>query len=147
MLKRFTIALFLSVSVETAAATDDLTKPIQVSPDGHFLMQPDGKPFFYLGENVETLFWRLTREDTDFYLKDRAAKGFTVVLAQIVPKQDLNWTNAYGETAFVGGNVSQPNEKYFNHIDWVVERAHSYGLRVALAPAQGISQEIGRAHV
>src|SRR5436190_269100 len=99
-------------------------------------MQPGGTPFFYLGENVETLFWRLTREETDYYLKDRAAKGFSVVLAQIVSKLNLHDPNAYGEIAFLGGDISRPNEKYFQHIDWVVERARSYGLRVALAPAQ-----------
>src|SRR5690242_3897243 len=84
---------------------DDLQRPIQAGPGGHFLMHPDGTPFFYLGENVETLLWRLTREETDLYLKNRASKGFTVVMAQIVPKEDLNAPNAYGETAFIGGEV------------------------------------------
>lgn len=127
------------VLVAEVRAGDDLTRPIRVSPDGHFLTRPDGKPFFYLGENVETLFWRLTNDETDLYLEDRASKGFTVILAQILPKDNLNAPNAYGQTAFIDGDVSRPNEMYFKHIDWVVDKARSYGLRIGLAPAQGIT--------
>jgi hypothetical protein len=121
-----------------AYAADDLSKPIRVSPDGHFLVQPDGKPFFYLGQNAEYLFWRLNREDTDLYLRDCAGKGFTVVLGHVVPRTKMDTPNAYGATAFLRGDIVRPNPAYFEHIDWVVARAAKYGLRIGLAPINGI---------
>jgi hypothetical protein len=135
-------ALFGSVSHATDAAAPrtsaDLTKPIVVSENGRFLAQPDGQPFFYLGENAEYLLWRLTREETDSYLRDRARKGFTVIMAHMVPRSDMNLPNAYGDPAFVSGDVSRPNRKYFEHIDWVAARAAQYGLRLGLMPINGI---------
>lgn len=124
-------------AAEDAELTTDLVKPIKVSDNGRFLVQPNGQPFFYLGENAEYLLWRLTREDTDLYLRNRAQKGFTVIMAHVVPRLDINKPNAYGERAFLGGNVSRPNPKYFDHVDWVVKRAAHYGLRMGLMPING----------
>jgi hypothetical protein len=137
------LALAAAAISEPAFSADDLTKPIRVSPDGHFLVQPDGKPFFYLSENVETLFWRLNQDETDLYLHDRAQKGFSVILAQVVPKAEINTPNAFGARAFIDDDIKHPNPKYFAHVDWVISRAEHYGLRVALAPAQGISHVAG----
>lgn len=116
----------------------DLTRPIVVSGNGRFLAQPDGEPFFYLGENAEYLLWRLNREETDVYLRDRAGKGFTVIMAHVVPRSDMNLPNAYGDRPFVSGNVSRPNPRYFEHIDWIVAKAAQYGLRVGLMPINGL---------
>src|SRR5438876_8129443 len=80
-------------SVEVA----DSQLPISASEDGHFLTQANGKPFFFLGENAEYLLWKLTREETDLYLSDRARKGFTVIMAHLVPRADMNLPNAYGD--------------------------------------------------
>src|SRR5437879_3834645 len=49
---------------------------LQVSPNGRYFVDQDGKPFFYLGDTAWLLFQRLNREEVDEYLKDRAAKGF-----------------------------------------------------------------------
>jgi hypothetical protein len=46
---------------------------------GRYLVTERGEPFFYLGDTAWELFHRLTREEADLYLKDRAAKGFTVI--------------------------------------------------------------------
>jgi hypothetical protein len=119
-------------------ANDDLTKPIRVSPDGHFLTKPDGSPFFYLGENVEALFERLTREDTDAYLANRAERGFTIVLGHVVSRFGFNQPNVYGDRPFLDGEVTRPNPKYFAHIDWVISQANKLGLRVGLIPMNGI---------
>ena len=46
---------------------------------GRYLVTERGEPFFYLGDTAWELFHRLTREEAELYLKDRAAKGFTVI--------------------------------------------------------------------
>jgi hypothetical protein len=123
-----------------AAAADDLTRPIAVSPDGHFLQQPDGEPFFWLGDTAWELFHRLDREEADRYLKDRADKGFTVIQAVFTGKVDLiglEAPNRYGEIPFVDQDPTRPNEAYFAQVDWIIERARRYGLRMALLPVWG----------
>src|SRR5262245_55947208 len=57
---------------------------LKVSPNGRYFVDQNGKPFFYLGDTCWLLFQRLDREEVDEYLKDRAAKGFTVVQAYVV---------------------------------------------------------------
>jgi hypothetical protein len=64
-----------------AQAADDLGRPIRVSPDGHFLTTPRGEPFFWLADTGWALFTRLTREEAEIYLTDRASKGFNVIQA------------------------------------------------------------------
>jgi uncharacterized protein DUF4038/collagenase-like protein with putative collagen-binding domain len=126
--------------VPQANASDDLTKPIRVSPDGHFLVQPDGAPFFWLGDTAWELFHRLDRDETDEYLRDRARKGFNVIQAVATGKLDfegLRRANRYGEAPFVDANPARPNPRYFEHIDWVVDRAARYGIRMAMLPAWG----------
>lgn len=68
--RRTLLAVFALIAVgcgvsSTANAADDLTKPIRVSSDGHFLVQPDGQPFFWLGDAAWELFHRLDRDETD----------------------------------------------------------------------------------
>lgn len=51
---------------------------LRVSADGHHLEKIDGTPFFYLADTAWELVHVLTLEQAQMYLRDRAAKGFTV---------------------------------------------------------------------
>jgi len=99
----------------SATAADDVSKPVRVSPDGHFLMQTDGKPFFYLGENAEYLFWRITRKTRICISRAVLRKDSRSFWANLVPRWNLNEPNAYGEKAFIQNDVGRPNPKYFEH--------------------------------
>lgn len=125
----------------TALAADDLTQPIRVSENGRFLSQPDGQPFFWLGDTAWPLFQRLDRDDADKYLRDRAEKGFTVIQAVAWggPWEGLSDRNRYGELPLIGGDPTRPNPRYFEHVDWIVDRAARYGLRMAMLPTWGLS--------
>jgi len=120
--------------------------PIRVSTDGHFLMQADGHPFFWLSDAAWSLATRSKRDEAEVYLKDRAAKGFTVMAVEVMAyaAADGTWNrsgnaaNAYGAQPFVDGDFGRPNELYFQYIDWVIDRAEYYGLRVALVPVWGL---------
>jgi hypothetical protein len=114
------------------------THPLRVSADGRHLVQADGRPFFYLADTAWSLFHRLTREEADLYLRNRAAKGFTVIQAVALSELDgLRTPNAYGERPLVENDPRRPNEKYFAHVDWVIDRAAELGLTVALLPTWG----------
>lgn len=112
--------------------------PLRVSPAGRHLVRADGRPFFYLADTAWSLFHRLTREEADLYLRDRAEKGFTVIQAVALSENDgLRTPNAYGERPLVDLDPRRPNEAYFAHVDWVVDRAAELGLTVALLPTWG----------
>src|SRR5258708_27639270 len=125
-------------SAPPSVGSDDLTQPIRVSPNGHFLTQPDGRPFFWLGDWAWELFKNPTHDEADRYLKDRAGKGFTVILAPItVDSASLTRPNRSGELPFINRDPTLPNPQYFENVDWIVNRARHCGLRMALMPCWG----------
>ena len=61
--------------------------PIRISSDGTTFVDTKGAPFFWLADTAWMIFSKLTREEASVYLADRAAKGFTVIQAYMVPWQ------------------------------------------------------------
>src|SRR5262249_40495079 len=119
----------------TRASADDLAQPIRVSPDGHFLVQPDGKPFFWLQDWGYELFKIPDRNEVDRYFADRSRKGFNIVMAPVTGMTED--PNLYGERPFVDNDPTRPNPRYFANVDWIIDRAAHYGLRIALLPCWG----------
>ena len=75
-------ALAIFVGLFPAVAPGWADQPtLKVSENHRFLIDSDGKPFFYMADTAWELFHRLSREDAELYLKDRAAKHFNVVCA------------------------------------------------------------------
>jgi len=57
---------------------------VLVSANKRFLQFEDGTPFFWLGDTAWELFHRLNKEETEMYLENRRAKGFTVIQAVVL---------------------------------------------------------------
>ena len=111
---------------------------LKVSKNGRYLEDSNGKPFLYLGCTAWELFHRLNREEAVEYLQNRKEKGFTVIQAVVLSESDgLRTTNAYGEFALNDFNPEKPNEKYFEHIDFVVNKAEELGLYIGMLPTWG----------
>ncbi|GAB4422194.1 MAG: glycoside hydrolase family 140 protein [Bacteroidia bacterium] len=111
---------------------------LRVSDDRRFLVREDGTVFFYLGDTAWELFHRLTREQADQYLEDRARKGFNVVQAVALAELDgLNTPNPYGHKPLIDNDPTRPNEPYFEHVDYIVNKANSLGIYVGLLPTWG----------
>lgn len=111
---------------------------IEVAPDGRHLQTQDGAPFFYMADTAWALFHRLTREEADRYLQDRADKGFNVIQAVALSElRGLDEPNAYGELPLLDRNPATPNEAYFAHVDTVVARANELGLTIGMLPSWG----------
>jgi hypothetical protein len=113
--------------------------PLRVSANGRYLTYTDGSPFFYLGDTGWMIFKRLYRSEVDLYMADRAAKGFTVIMAPIMPWQARGVTepNVYGHTPLLNNDPTRPNESYFQHVDYVINKAESLGMYFGLLPAWG----------
>ena len=117
------------------------TRTLKVSENRRFLVDSDGKPFFYLGDTAWELFHRLTREEADHYLRNRAEKGFTVIQAVALAEFDgVTAPNAYGHLPLVDNDPRRPavqdgpENDYWDHVDYVVDRAEALGLFVGLLP-------------
>jgi hypothetical protein len=130
--------LFLLVCalVTTLGAVDNT---LRVSPDGRSLVKADGSPFFWMGDTAWELFHRLNREQAEQYLSTRAAQGYTLIQAVALAELDgINTPNPYGHVPFTSTSPTLvPNEAYFQHVDWIVNRAAALGLYVGLLPTWG----------
>lgn len=119
---------------------------LKVSKNSRFLETIDGKPFLYLGDTAWELFHRLDREEATEYLEDRARKGFTVIKAVVLAELDgLNVPNSYGEVPLIDFDPAKPNEKYFEHVDFIVNKAEELGLFIGMLPTWGdkVPNDIG----
>ena len=124
--------------------------PLSVSDNGRFLLQSDGKPFFFLGCTAWQFFAELSREEGDAYMEDRRQKEFTVIQACAV---GIGWGNpthkegnAYGDIPFNNNDVSQPKVTdgsdpdnawqydYWDNVDYLVKSAEEKGLVIAFLP-------------
>ena len=148
--------------VTVSATPTPLNRPwsrgrLQVAPNKRMLRHElTGTPFFYLADTPWGIFKRLTRAEVDLYLKDAVAKGFNAVQAVAL----WNWNtpgagakNAYGDHPLVAVNdrydptriVTTPGNDpadpvaydYWDHVDYVLDKAEQYGLYVTLQPTWG----------
>ncbi len=111
---------------------------LQVSENGRYLKTSVGRPFLYLGCTAWELFHRLDREEAAAYLANRKEKGFTVIQAVVLAENDgLRTPNAYGELPLIDFDPTKPNEKYFQHVDFIVNKAQELGLYVGMLPTWG----------
>jgi hypothetical protein len=111
---------------------------LRVADNHRELITADGKPFIFLGDTAWELFHRLSREETETYLKDRAKKGFNVIQAVAIAEfGGLTEPNRDGQTPLTDNDPTKPRDEYFKHIDFVVKRAGDLGMYTGLLPTWG----------
>lgn len=137
------------VSLSLAAVLLLLPIPVaarlKVTANHRYLQDENGKPFFYLGDTAWELFHRLNREEAVQYLTNRSQKGFTVIQAVALPPADgLTVPNAYGDLPLIGRDPTRPNEAYFKHVDFIVDRAAALGMYIGMLPTWGSHWASGR---
>ncbi|QSQ19081.1 DUF4038 domain-containing protein [Pyxidicoccus parkwayensis] len=109
-----------------------------------YLVGQDNQPFLLHGDSAWSLFVGISKEDAELYLEDRRQKGFNTVVANLIEhKFAANAPlNAYGVSPFTGtlpsstlADFTTPNEAYFAHADWVIQKAAEKGIQILLLPA------------
>ena len=111
---------------------------LRISENRRYLVHGKGTPFFYMGDTAWCLFHRLNREEADLYLETRARQGYTVIQAVVLAEHGgLTDPNANGDREFIDGDIRRPNEAYFRHVDYIVEKAASLGLHIGMLPTWG----------
>lgn len=145
LLAAFTVAI-LSVFGQAAEKPVDFSHgQLQVSENHRFLVHEDGTPFFYLGDTAWQLLHDLDRGEVELYLENRRQKGFTVVQTVVLAEYGgLDQPNAYGHYALKDKNdpttpdvKEGPDNDYWDHVEWVVDRACEKGLYIGLLPTWG----------
>ena len=139
-MKLLPIALLFAACAGVAPAAPRL----KVSENHRFLITEAGQPFFYLGDTAWELFHRLNREEADEYLADRARKGFTVIQAVAIAELDGHTDpNAYDHLPLIDLDPARPAVKegpdndYWDHVDYIVNKAESLGLFIGFLPTWG----------
>ena len=113
-----------------------------LDPTKTYLMNTfTNKPVFITGDSAFNLATQLSaNSDIDTFLSDRASRGFNFIWVAVVdnayhdPKGSQN--NASGQNPWSGGaDFTNENEAYFEHVDYVVQRAATYGITVLMGTA------------
>lgn len=124
---------------------------LQVCSNGHYLVYEDDTPFFWLGDTGWEMLHRLSREEIEFYLENRSAKGFNVIQTVIISEfiHSDKETNFYNDSVFINDNPERPaltpgnnpadhrEYDFWDNTDYAVKTAESKGLYVALVPSWG----------
>lgn len=141
LLSKTRATLFLSILALLSTTTNGYTaefKKLRVSENHRYLIFEDGEPFFYLGDTAWELIHRLNRDEVDLYLSNRAEKGFTVIQTVILAQMGgRDVPNANGDLSLIDNDPAKPNESYFKHVDYIVNRANELGMFVGLLPTWG----------
>lgn len=138
------LVVILSLAFGLGTNASNIPERISVSENHRYLVDEAGKPFFYLADTAWELFHRLNREEVDLYLKNRAERGYTAIQAVAVAELDgINTPNAYGHLPFLDEDPTRPAVKegpendYWDHVDYIVHKANSLGLYIAMLPTWG----------
>lgn len=138
--------LLTAIAAFAALPAAAQTPPLSVSANARYL-EAGGTPFFWLGDTAWLLLSRLNREETEHYLATRKRQGFNVVQVMVLHTNKM--TSRYDAPALVDGDPGRPRTTpgkdpakpgeydYWDHLDWVVERAAAHGIYLALVPAWG----------
>lgn len=129
------ILVFLSITTISQAAE---FKKLRVTENHRYLEFENGEPFFYLGDTAWELIHRLSRDEVDLYLGNRAEKRFTIIQTVILAQMGgQEVPNANGDLPLIDNDPAKPNESYFKHVDYIVNRANELGMFVGLLPTWG----------
>jgi len=105
--------------------------PLRLSDNRRYLVDRDGHPFFYFGDTAWSIVWKGSPDQWKRYLDRRHEQGFSVLQVNLLPwRADI--VDAEGNSPFVGGDVTRPNEAYFARYDRFVELAAARGLFTCL---------------
>ncbi len=147
-MKRFArsgLAALMALVASPATAQDPLP-PLKVSPNGRY-MTAAGKPFFWLGDTAWLILAKLNREDTERYLAERASQGYNVIQVMMLHRPTM--ANPVAGAALIDGDLKRPRTTpgnrlavpgeydYWDHLDWVIDRAAAHGIYVAMVPVWG----------
>ena len=101
--------------------------PLRMSADRRYLVDADGRPFFFLADTNWTIVWKGEAEQWSTFLDLRQKQGFSLLQVNLLPWR-WEMTDVEGNRPFHDGNPDRPNEAYFARFDRFFEMAAERGL-------------------
>jgi hypothetical protein len=126
-----------AASAPLPAAPTGVRGGLAVSSNGRYLVDSEKRPLLLQGEAAWSLIVTLAKPDASEYLQNRREKGFNAILVNLIEHKFCKNPprNSEGEPPFTtAGDFSTPNERYFEHADWILREASKHGIYVLLAP-------------
>lgn len=130
----------------SAVPADQPAFPLRAAPDGRYLEDQRGRPFFIVGDSPQAIYSQITLTQAESYLAARQAQGFNTLLT------DPTFSNnndgfvrhaANGSLPFLrnvhGGvydgatgtaDFAMPDPAYWDYVDTVLARAQAHGFLV-----------------
>lgn len=117
-----------------------------------FLAYDDGKPFFYLGDTAWEMLHKLSREEIEYFIKERNRQGFTVLQTVALAEfEGVTTQNYYGRLPLkFSDNLPDPtipdidgDYSYWDHVDFAIKTAEQYGIFIGLLPTWGDKFNLG----
>lgn len=133
VVRLFLIIIFPFVIVDKNVAQNSPGFSIHISDNGHYFVDSEARPFFWLGDTEWELFRYFTAAEAKALLSERKSQGFNVIqvmLNGVFPE----WGTLKGMKAWEGlqawknGNPLTPDEKYFKRVDSIVSIADQLGI-------------------
>lgn len=130
-MKNIFISFLIFISI--LPNSDVFSQRLSVTSGKTIIETETTEPFLWIGDTAWELFNDLTKEEVVIYLDNREEKGFTVIQA-VIMMGGFNQKNSYGDSIFLNMDPTQPNEKYFEYVDFVVDEAKKRGMYMGLLP-------------
>jgi len=136
--KTYLLLLFVTVYQTVLSQFSNPQLPIGVAGNGRYLEYENGKPFFWMGDTGWQLLHKLSKNDVDLYLETGFLQGFNVIQLLLMPELNgLKTPNKIGEVPIINNDLDKPNEKYFELLDYVLNKAAGLGIYIAMLPSWG----------
>jgi hypothetical protein len=123
---------------QAQAARRGVLTALRIAPDRRHLLDSAGQPLLIQGDAAWSLIVNTSTEEATWYLDQRAAQGFNVLLINLIERLFAAQAprNRSGAEPFsVPGDFTTPNEEYIAHAEAVVRLAAERGIVVILYPA------------
>ena len=126
---------------------------IRIADNPHYFSTTSGDPFFWLGDTGWLLFVKTDREEAEKYLETRKQQGFNVI--QVMVLHSLGGKNVYGDAPLIEKDAARPDTTagnlftdslqydFWDHVDYIVDKAAEKGIYMALVPVWGSNVKSG----
>ena len=106
-----------------------MMEKLRISENRRYFVTADGRPFTWIADTNWTIPQRLKWDDVEYLMKKRKSQGFTVLqIVALAPERDIEMHSPSGEKALLNDDPDTPNERYFEYLDWILDKAESYGF-------------------
>ncbi len=131
----------VAITVSAPTQASDLG-PLRVSADGRYFLKPNGDPFFFMADTGWPMLTQYGCETAERYIDKRASQGFNVILTVIAwsdvpPLQYAPLPDCQGHPPFLNDSPAQPNEAFFQRLDYLLQYAGQRGITLGILPMWG----------